>query len=93
MSAKSVLTRCPYRAAFDAAEGKMSSQEFAANLIPTLRSWSETVFTTALEGRPQDEVMAIVDRFYQAYEDEVAANPDGHAMDYVHLVVECEKTA
>ena len=92
MSSKSVMTRCPYRAAFDAADGKMSAKEFAASLIPTMRSWSETVFTTALEGRPKDAAMAIVDRFYQAYEDEVAANPDGHAMDYVHLVVECEKT-
>lgn len=91
VSAKSVMTRCPYRAAFEAADGKMSSHEFAKNLIPTLRSWSETVFTTALDSRPKDEAMAIVDRFYQAYEDEVADNPDGHAMDYIHLVVECEK--
>ena len=71
----------------------MSSQEYAASLIPTLRSWSETVFTTALDQRPPQEAMEIVDAFYGAYEDEVAANPDGHAMDYVHLVLDIEKTA
>ena len=92
-SSKSVLTRCPYRAAFIEADGKMSAAEFAKNLIPTMRSWSETVFTTALDQRPADEAMAIVDGFYQAYEDEVAANPDGHAMDYVHLVIDVEKSA
>ena len=93
VSSHSVMTRCPYRAAFEASDGAMSAKEFAANLIPTLRSWSETVFTTALEGRSPEEAMAIVDQFYQAYEDEVAANPDGHAMDYIHLVVYIEKFA
>ncbi|MCE2517440.1 MAG: SAM-dependent methyltransferase [Alphaproteobacteria bacterium] len=96
-SSKSVLTPCPYRAAYDAslgaAEGGMSARDFAKTLIPTMRSWSETVFTTALDQRPKDEAMAIVDEFYQAYEDEVAANPDGHAMDYVHLVIDVEKSA
>lgn len=92
VSSRSVMTRCPYRAAFEASGGAMSSKEFAANLIPTLRSWSETVFKTALEGRSPEEAMAIVDRFYQTYEDEVADNPDGHAMDYIHLVVDIEKT-
>jgi len=92
-SSKSMLTPCPYRQAFDAAEGGMSAHEYAASLIPTLRSWSETVFRTALDQRPSDEAMAIVDAFYQAYEDEVAADPDGHAMDYVHLVLDIEKTA
>lgn len=91
VSAHSVMTPCPYRAAFDDAKGAMTPVEFAANLIPTLRSWSETVFKTALDARPPDEAMAIVDRFYQAYEDEVATAPEGHAMDYIHLVVEVEK--
>jgi len=91
-SATSILTPCPYRKAFDDAGGAMSSRDYALSLIPTLRSWSETVFTTALDQRPPEEAMAIVDAFYQAYEDEVAANPEGHAMDYVHLVLDIEKT-
>ena len=92
-SSKSMMTPCPYRQAFDASEGRMSAREYAVSLIPTMRSWSETVFTTALDQRPRQEAMEIVDAFYKAYEDEVAADPDGHAMDYVHLVLDIEKTA
>lgn len=70
----------------------MTPREFARSYIPTLRSWSETVFANALDtARPASERAAIVDRFYQAYEDMVAADPDGHAMDYVHSYLAIEK--
>ena len=70
----------------------MSNREYAESLIPTMRSWSETVFKTALTGRESSEIDVIIDEFYQAYSDEVAANPEGHAMDYVHIVLDIEKT-
>ena len=92
-SSHSILTPCPYRARYDASNSAMSPRDYAKSLIPTMRSWSETVFTTALDQRPKDEAMAIVDDFYQAYEDDVANNPDGQAMDYVHLVIDVEKSA
>lgn len=92
-SSHSISTPCPYRAAYDAAGDAMTARDYAQSLIPTLRSWSETVFTTALDQRPREEAMAIVDDFYQAYEDDVANNPDGQAMDYVHLVIDVQKTA
>ena len=44
----------------------MSKADYAASLIPTMRSWSETVFKTALEGRPEAESQALVDAFYGA---------------------------
>jgi len=57
-----------------------------------LRSWSETVFATALDStRPEDARAALVDLFYQRYEDRVAADPTGHAMDYVHCYLAIEK--
>ena len=91
-SSSTKLTKCPYEAAFhDAGEG-MSNREYAESLIPTMRSWSETVFKTALKGRDISEINKIVDDFYQAYSDEVAANPKGHAMDYVHIILDIEKT-
>lgn len=94
ISAHTGIVKCPYRAAFEAADGAMSPREFAVSYIPTLRSWSETVFATALDpSRPAEERQAIVDTFYQRYEDRVAANPDGHAMDYVHCYLAIEKTA
>jgi len=92
VSAKTQLTKCPYRAAFEA-DDTIDAAEFASQLIPTTRSWSETVFSTALAGRPPAEIASIVDQFYGAYEAEVAANPDGHAMDYIHIIMEIEKQA
>ena len=71
----------------------MSNAEYAASLIPTMRSWSETVFRTALEGREAEEIDRIVDRFYGRYEAEVATDPAGHAMDYVHIILDMEKAA
>ena len=90
VSAKTGLTACPYRAAFD--EGGMTPQDFAASYVPTLRSWSETVFANALgANRPAEERAALVDTFYSRYEAMVAADPDGHAMDYIHCYLAIQK--
>lgn len=76
------ITPCPYAARF---AQERDSAAFAAAYVPTLRSWSENVFLGALDpARPAAERHALVDRFYANYEAEVAAEPDGHAMDYVH---------
>lgn len=94
VSAHTGLVGCPYRAAFDAANGAMSARDFAISYIPTLRSWSETVFLNALDTSRGDEERAkLIDKFYQRYEDRVAADPDGHAMDYVHCYIAIEKMA
>ena len=94
ISAHTGITRCPYRAAFDAAEGAMSPRQFAVSYIPTLRSWSETVFANALDSsRSAEERARLIDDFYQRYEDMVAADPTGHAMDYVHCYLAIEKVA
>ncbi len=90
-SCRSELTRCPYQVAFLNACGSMSAAEYADSLIPTLRSWSETVFKTALAGRKDTEIVNIVDEFYKSYHSEVVSNPDGHAMDYVHIILDIEK--
>lgn len=94
VSAHTGIVPCPYRAAFDAAGGAMSARDFAVSYIPTLRSWSETVFRTALDpARPAEDRARLVDLFYQRYEDLVAEDPDGHAMDYVHCYIAAEKAA
>ena len=71
----------------------MSSADYAASLIPTTRSWSETVFRTALASRPEAEIQALLDAFYDNYEQQVAADPSGHAMDYIHILMAIEKQA
>ena len=97
LSVNTRLTPCPFRVAYEVSQEKpaaerMTAAAFAASLIPTMRSWSETVFRTALEGRPEAEIDQIVDQFYAAYEAEIAASPAGHAMDYIHIILEIEKT-
>lgn len=93
ISVETRLTPCPYNAIFQEAGSEMSSAQYAANLIPTTRSWSETVFRTALDSRPEEEINMIVDSFYDAYEKQVTADPNGHAMDYVHILMAIEKQA
>ena len=92
VSAKTGVVGCPYRRAFDEAGSAMSAREFAKSYVPTLRSWSEAVFLSGLnETRPTEERHQIVDTFYQRYEDRVASDPSGHAMDYVHCYLAVEK--
>ncbi len=83
------VTACPYAEAF---RRDGDAAIFARAYVPTLRSWSETVFAGALDpARPAQERAAIVDEFYGAYEAEVAAKPEGHAMDYVHCFMKISK--
>jgi hypothetical protein len=85
------VTKCPYEAAFTAGQ---PPSEFARAYVPTLRSWSESMFFGALDpARPEDERRTIVDSFYDAYEADVAAAPEGHGMDYVHCFLTIAKTA
>ena len=91
ISARTGVVKCPYRRAFEEAKGAMSPRDFAESYVPTLRSWSETVFANALDpARPAEERRAVVDLCYRRYEDTVAAEPNRHAMDYVHCYLAIE---
>ena len=82
---------CPYARAF--AEHR-DAAKFARDYIPTLRSWSEPTFASGLSPeRPPQERAAILDTFYNRYEQEVAAAPQGHGMDYVHIHLVCRRDA
>jgi SAM-dependent methyltransferase len=82
-------TPCPFAAAF-ARDG--DARGFARAFVPTLRSWSEVVFANALDAtRPAAERIAIIDAFYESYEDAVARSPVGHGMDYVHCFMKIRK--
>ena len=88
-SAETRVVPCPYRAAFEQ-HGDVA--RFAAEYVPTLRSWSETVFFNSLDpSRPVEERRAIVDEYYQSYVERVKRTPDGHAMDYVHVYMVASK--
>ena len=82
--------RCPIEQDFTKKGGPPA--DFARDYIPTLRSWSEPTFVNGLNPkRPAQEKSAIIDTFYQRYQDHVAADPNGHAMDYVHIYLVCRK--
>lgn len=85
------VTGCPYAARFHQEGGDPAI--FAASYLPTLRSWTESTFFGALSAdRPIDERRDIVDDFYAGYQAEVAADPAGHGMDYVHCFMVISKT-
>ncbi len=85
-----MVTPCPYAEAFRV---HGDARAFAMAYVPTLRSWSETVFANALDpARPADDRSAIVDDLYGAYEADVARAPEDHRMDYVHCVTEIVKS-
>lgn len=83
------VVRCPFAADF---ERHGDAAKFAKAYIPTLRSWSEPVFFAGLSAdRTAQERADIVDAYFGRYEAEVAAAPEGHAMDYVHCYMICRK--
>ena len=83
------FTRCPYAARF-AEDG--DAGRFAATYVPNTRTWSETVFVNALDSdRPLAQRQAIVDRYFESFADLVRADPEPHAMDYIHECMVMEK--
>ncbi len=90
-SCETMITDCPYKMNYLENKDTMSSEEYARTLIPTMRSWSETVFKNALINRNENEISEIVDKFYDLYIEDVSNNPEGHAMDYVHVIMDIEK--
>jgi len=90
-SCETMITDCPYKVNYLNNRNSMTSEDYANTLIPTMRSWSETVFKNALIKRNDKEINKIVDKFYNLYIEEVSNNPEGHAMDYVHIIMDIEK--
>jgi hypothetical protein len=80
---------CPYRLDY---EQHGDPARFAREYIPTLRSWSESVFYAGLStDRLPEERAEIVDRFYDSYETFVRESPEGQGMDYVHTYMTIRK--
>ena len=84
-----VLTPCPIAAAF---RDSGDPAAYARAYVPSVRSWSQSMFLAALNpSRSQEERAAIVDQFYDAYEADVAAAPELHWKDYVHCIQSISK--
>ena len=80
---------CPYRLDY---EQHGDAAKFAREYIPTLRSWSESVFFAGLSAeRPLEERAEIIDRYFDSYESFVREQPAGQGMDYVHTYMVMHK--
>ena len=83
------IVKCPFAESF---AGHNDAARFAAEYIPTIRSWNESIFFNGLSAdRPLEERREIIEDYYGAYRDQVASNPEGHGMDYVHAYMTISK--
>jgi indole-3-acetate O-methyltransferase len=83
------IVPCPFAADF---KHHGDRARFASAYIPTLRSWTESTFHGALDAdRSELERRALIERYYGTYEALVAAQPEGHGMDYVHAYMVIRK--
>ena len=82
---ESIETRvvpCPFAEQFHR-DGDV--RRFADGLIPTVRSWNQSIFAAGLDAdRDPQEKSRIIEDYYGSYHQRVMDDPDGHGMDYVH---------
>jgi len=85
------IVKCPYAESF---KEHGDAARFAEEYIPTIRSWNESIFFNALSGeRSVEERRQIIEDYYGSYRDQVADDPVGHAMDYVHAYMVIAKVS
>lgn len=83
------VVRCPFAAAF---EEHGDAERFADEYVPTIRTWNESTYYAGLSAeRPERERREIIARYYRTYRDQVARDPRGHGMDYVHAYMVIRK--
>lgn len=90
-SARTVITPCPFRTAFEAG---LPKDEFAEQFVNTHRSWTETTFLAGLDNdRGEEGKRRVVDELYRRYVELVRQSPIGHGKDLVHLYLVAKKVA
>ncbi len=86
---KTATVECPFAADF---EQHNDAEKFAQAYIPTIRSWNESIFHGALAtDRPAQERRDLIENYYGTYQNQVAQNPQGHGMGYVHAYLSIVK--
>ena len=83
------IVRCPFALQFEQ-DGNV--RQFADGLIPTIRSWNQSIFTAGLDSeRDGNERKRLIEDYYQTYHQRVMEDPTGHGMDYVHAYMTITK--
>ena len=81
-SIKTATVPCPFAVEF---EQHKDSKKFADGLIPTVRSWNQSIFKAELSNeRSEAEKVQLIEDYYSTYHQMVVDDPKGHGMDYVH---------
>jgi hypothetical protein len=81
-SIETQVVPCPFAEQFKR-DGDLKT--FAQGLIPTVRSWNQSIFRAGLDGgRSETEKDRIIESYYHHYHQRVVDDPWGHGMDYVH---------
>jgi len=81
-SIETAIVPCPFAEEF---REHGDTRRFADGLIPTVRSWNQSIFRAGLDlSRSEQEKSAIIEDYYGAYHSRVLEDPRGHGMDYVH---------
>ncbi len=76
------IVPCPFARQY-AVDG--NPEQFADGLIPTIRSWNQSIFRAGLSARrSRQDKDAIIEQYYTTYRNKVLEDPRGHGMDYVH---------
>nr|MBX2867624.1 class I SAM-dependent methyltransferase [Acidiferrobacterales bacterium] len=76
------VVRCPFARKFEE-DGDVKA--FADGLIPTVRSWNQSIFKAGLsDQREEHEKSTLIESYYANYHQRVMDAPEGHGMDYVH---------
>ena len=88
-SIETAVVPCPFALQFKR-DGDLS--RFADGLIPTIRSWNQSIFRAGLStSRSETEKSQIIEDFYGTYHNMIMREPSGHGMDYVHAYMTISK--
>ena len=88
-SIESRVVPCPFAEQFKI-DGDV--KKFADGLIPTVRSWNQSIFAAGLDSsRSKAEREHIIEDYYASYHRKVLEQPEGHGMDYVHAYMTISK--
>ena len=95
--AETRVVACPYRAAWikrGASAGTPEALDYARGMVPTMRTWSNSTYTSALnDTRSPEEKGKLVDELFERLAKRAAAEPTEIAMPYAHWYADLVKEA
>jgi hypothetical protein len=88
-SIETAVVPCPFATEFKQHQDR---KLFADGLIPTVRSWNQSIFRAGLnDSRSDEEKNLLIEEYYGTYHSKVMNDPEGHGMDYVHAYMTISK--